>query len=73
MTSRRASAESVASPPPPIRSLAYFRTVALNLTLEERDPAYAEYVHRLYDQLLAPQHGPCPKNRGETPESRGLS
>lgn len=28
----------------PIRSLAYFRTVALNLTPEERDPAYMRYI-----------------------------
>ena len=39
-------------PLPPIRSLAYFRAVALNLSAEETEPAYVEYVDRLYDQLL---------------------
>ena len=42
-------------PLPPIRSLAYFRAVALNLSAEETEPAYAEYIDRLYDQL---QQGP---------------
>jgi len=39
-------------PLPPIRSLAYFRAVALNLSAEETEPAYAEYIDQLYDQLL---------------------
>lgn len=61
------------TPLPPIRSLAYFRAVALNLTPEEQDPAYAEYVHRLYDQLRASQPGASHQNRGATPQSRALS
>ena len=40
---------------PPIRSLAYFRAVALNLSPQERDPAYLDYVRNLYEQLRAPQ------------------
>jgi hypothetical protein len=39
-------------PLPPIRSLAYFRAVALNLSAEETEPGYVEYVDQLYDQLL---------------------
>ncbi len=39
-------------PLPPIRSLAYFRAVALNLSAEETEPGYMEYVDRLYDQVL---------------------
>ena len=39
-------------PLPPIRSLAYFRAVALNLSAEETEPAYVEYVDQLYDQVL---------------------
>ena len=39
---------------PPIRSLAYFRAVALNLSPQERDPAYFDYVWSLYEQLRAP-------------------
>lgn len=62
---------------PPIRSLAYFRAVALNLTPEEREPAYVEYVRRLYEQLRASESAPtpqtCDQNRVEKPESRGLS
>ncbi len=38
---------------PPIRSLAYFRAVALNLTPQERDTAYFDYVRSLYEQLRA--------------------
>ena len=42
---------------PPIRSLAYFRAVALNLTAEETEPAFVVYIDRLYDQLLQkPNH-----------------
>ncbi len=41
------------SHPPPIRSLAYFRAVALNLTPQELDPAYFDYVRSLYEQLRA--------------------
>ena len=39
-------------PLPPIRSLAYFRAVALNLSAEETEPDYVEYIDQLYDQLL---------------------
>ncbi|MCP4663073.1 MAG: hypothetical protein GY856_47385 [bacterium] len=45
---RRSSNE----PLPPIRSLAYFRAVVLNLSAEETQPAYVEYIDRLYDQTL---------------------
>ena len=38
-------------PLPPIKSLAYFRTVALNLSNEESEPAYADYIDRLYTRL----------------------
>jgi hypothetical protein len=62
------------TPLPPIHSLSYFRTVALNLTPEERDPAFVDYVRRLYEQLRASQQPTPPvKNRGEKPESRRLS
>ncbi len=37
---------------PPIRSLAYFRAVAINLSAEETQPGYVEYVDHLYDQVL---------------------
>jgi hypothetical protein len=57
---------------PPIRSLAYFRTVALNLTAEEQNPAYVEYIRGLYQRLRASPPN-APKNRGEKPESRGLA
>ena len=40
------------NPLPPIRSLAYFRAVALNLSAEETEPAYVEYIDQLYDQAL---------------------
>ena len=46
---------------PPIKSLAYFRTVVLNLSAEETEPAYADYVDRLYEQLR-PAPGPAPQN-----------
>ncbi len=39
-------------PLPPIRSLAYFRAVALNLSAEETEPNYVEYVDRLYEQMM---------------------
>jgi len=61
------------SNPPPIRSLAYFRAVALNLTPHERDPTYSEYVGKLYEQLRAAQSPSAAKNRAPQPESRGLS
>ena len=38
-------------PLPPIRSLAYFRTVALNLTDEETETAYVDYIDLLFEQL----------------------
>jgi len=62
---------------PPIRSLAYFRAVALNLTPQEHDPTYFEYVRRLYEQLQASDSETTPdttaRNRAQQPESRGLS
>lgn len=58
---------------PPIRSLAYFRAVALNLTPQERDPAYSEYVEKLYVQLRAAESSTSTENRAIQPESRGLS
>ena len=62
------------TPFPPIRSLAYFRTVALNLTADEQHPAYVEYVHRLYDHLRdSQQNRTSLQKRGGKPESRGLS
>jgi hypothetical protein len=69
----RRRSPAAGTPLPPIRSLAYFRAVALNLTADEQHPAYAEYVRNLYDQLRASQ--PCAsfENRGQKPESRGLS
>ena len=39
--------------PPPIRSLAYYRAVALALTTEELDPHYVSYVYRRHRQLVA--------------------
>jgi hypothetical protein len=39
-------------PLPPIRSLAYFRAVALNLSAEETEPAYVEYIDQLFEQVL---------------------
>ena len=39
-------------PLPPIRSLAYFRAVALNLSAEETEPAYVDYIDQLYDQMM---------------------
>ena len=66
-----------AEPLPPIRSLAYFRAVALNLTQAELDPAYATYVDHLYRSLssqTAPQPPEHPTdNRGQQPKSGGLS
>ncbi|RLE28763.1 MAG: hypothetical protein DRJ61_15825 [Acidobacteria bacterium] len=35
----------------PIRSLAYFRTVVLNLTLEETQAVYVDYIECLYERL----------------------
>ena len=40
------------TPLPPIRSLAYFRAVALNLSAEETEPAFVEYVDRLFEQVM---------------------
>ena len=39
-------------PLPPIRSMAYFRAVVLNLSAEETEPAFVEYIDRLYDNVL---------------------
>jgi len=35
---------------PPILSLAYFRTVALNLTVEETQTPYMDYIDHLYER-----------------------
>lgn len=35
----------------PIRSLAYFRTVVLNLTPEETQTVYVDYIEHLYEKL----------------------
>lgn len=71
----RRRARASAEPLPPIRSLAYFRAVALNLTQDERDPAYANYVNDLYSRLSesAPPSTHSAQNRGEQPESRDSS
>ena len=62
---------------PPIRSLAYFRAIALNLSPQERDPAYFDYVRSLYEQLRAPHPEASAdtsnQTRAEQPKSRGLS
>ena len=58
---------------PPIRSLAYFRAVALNLTPQERDPAYSDYIEKLYEQLRTADLPSPAENRAPQPESRGLS
>jgi hypothetical protein len=62
---------------PPIRSLAYFRAVAINLTPQERDPAYFDYIRRLYEQLRASEPEVATtnsvNNRAQQPESRRLS
>lgn len=44
---------------PPIRSLAYYRTVAASLSAAERTPEYAGYVERLFEQLRSDDH-PAP-------------
>jgi hypothetical protein len=49
---------------PPIRSLAYFRTVTINLTVEETEPAYVEYIDRLYTRLL-PECNPINPGRSD--------
>ena len=54
---------------PPIRSLAYFRTVALNLTPEEQDPTFVEHVRRLYQQLRTVTPAPA----STTPHQNGAS
>jgi hypothetical protein len=36
---------------PPVKSLAYYRAVADNLTPDERTPQYAAYVDQLFEQL----------------------
>ena len=36
---------------PPVRSLAYYRTVAASLTPDERTPEYAAYVDQIFEQL----------------------
>jgi hypothetical protein len=69
----RASGDSL----PPVRSLAYFRTVALNLTSDERDPAYVRYIDDLYRRLRNPAPTPLPPNpteiRAQQPDSRASS
>jgi len=44
----------------PIKSLAYYRTVAANLTPQERTPEYAAYLHRLFEQLRSDNCTPVP-------------
>ncbi len=61
---------SSTDPLPPIRSLAYFRAVALNLTPDEREPAYAEYVDSLYSRLTS---SAAQQNRALQPQSRASS
>jgi hypothetical protein len=68
---RRAPADGKAHPP--IRSLAYFRAVALNLTNDELDPFFARYVAQLYDRLRSAQPPAPSENRAQTPDSRGFS
>lgn len=41
-------------PLPPIRSLAYYRSVLDQLTPDDLDPDYVRYVALRYDSLLAP-------------------
>jgi len=64
-------------PLPPIRSLAYFRAVALNLSPEETDPTYADYVDDLYQRLRLPETRPIPQpaiqNGAQPPQSRRSS
>ena len=64
-------------PLPPIRSLAYFRTVAINLSPEETDPAYEAYIRDLYQRIRQPETRPAtqpPLDSGpQTPDSRGSS
>ncbi len=50
----------------PIRSLACFRAVALNLTPEELDPENAGYVRTLCDRLPALQPGATPETYRNT-------
>jgi hypothetical protein len=58
---------------PPIRSLAYFRAVAINLTPDEQNPTYVAYVSTLYDHLRSsppcPSANPPAQNRAPQPES----
>jgi len=62
---------------PAIRSLAYFRAVALNLSPEETDPAYADYVDDLYRRIRQPDDQPMShppvQNGAQPPESRRSS
>jgi hypothetical protein len=73
----RRKMRSTTDPLAPIRSLAYFRAVILNLTPEERDSAYAGYIESLYHRLRAsPATSTAntpPKNRGEQPDSGASS
>jgi len=62
---------------PPIRSMAYFRAVALNLTPEECDPAYVTYIDDVYRRtrypaLTAPT-SPLTQTRGQQPDPRASS
>jgi hypothetical protein len=66
----RRRARASADPLPPIRSLAYFRAVALNLTPDEQDTAYADYIDDRYRRLISPV---TDQNRGPQPESGGSS
>jgi hypothetical protein len=68
---RRNSASE--TPLPPVKSLAYYRAVALNLTPEEQHPVYVEYVNRTYERLRDQQSEPATENRAESSESRAFS
>lgn len=59
---RRHKRQTASAPLPPIRSLAYFRAVALNLTPEELEPTYVQYLTDLCETLrlaTAPAHQPA--------------
>ena len=45
---------------PPVKSLAYYRTVASNLTTDERLPEYVAYIDQLFEQLQSHATHPLP-------------
>jgi hypothetical protein len=65
------------TPPSEIRSLAYFRTVAFNLSPDELDTAYAHYIDDLYQRLRNPTPNqpsdPATQDRAQPPDSRRSS